>query len=125
MRRALLIGFGPVLLSALLLVAAPSGCFKPKVPDVAFTCGDGGACPDGYECRADGCCHKIGSPLDEHGACGLPLDAAVNPDAAVDAAVDAAANPDAAQIHDAAVDAAPQLDSTPPVDASPTLDASP
>jgi hypothetical protein len=59
-----------------------AGCFKPQVPDVAFTCGPDGGCPDDYECRVDGCCHRLGSSLDEHGACGEPAaDAAVLPDA--------------------------------------------
>ncbi len=57
------------------------GCFKPSIPDVAFRCGDGGLCPEDYECRPDRCCHKIGSSEDEHGQCLVVEDAAVVQDA--------------------------------------------
>ncbi|MDY0004138.1 MAG: hypothetical protein RBU30_22760 [Polyangia bacterium] len=117
MRRALFLCSLPALLASVLLVAAPTGCFKPKLPNVAFSCGDGGLCPDGYECRADGCCHRIGSPADEHGPCTPPADAAVIPDAAQNP--DAA--PDAATPHDAAL----PTDASGLGDASTTQDASP
>lgn len=61
----------------------PGACFDPQIPTVAFRCGEQDACPDGYECRPDGCCHKEGSPLDEHGACGDTSPDAGVPDAQV------------------------------------------
>ena len=71
MRAALLIA---TLVVALL--GAPA-CFKPQIDDVAFRCGDGGMCPSGYSCGTDGCCHKDGSDPNEHGACRVWEDAAV------------------------------------------------
>jgi len=58
-----------------------AGCFEPKLPDTAFRCGENDECPEDYECRADGCCHRIGSPLDEPGPCTQVEDAAVSQDA--------------------------------------------
>ena len=54
-----------------------SACFEPNLPTVAFRCGDGGLCPDDYYCGDDGCCHENGSSPDEHGACLILPDAAV------------------------------------------------
>lgn len=65
--------------------AGAVGCFNPSIPEVAFRCGDGGLCPEDYECRPDGCCHKIGSPADEHGQCLVEQDAAVSMDASITA----------------------------------------
>jgi hypothetical protein len=64
---------GPAgLLGAALLV----GCFNPPAERVQFACDPGGAaeCPDGYECRRDGCCHREDTPDDDaYGACKLNL----------------------------------------------------
>ena len=78
--RALIITL--FLLIALPALALPGlmACFDPELPNVMFECGPGDDCPDGYECRSDGCCHKEGSPADEHGYCAEP-DAAVTQDA--------------------------------------------
>lgn len=79
-----------------LAAAFPGACFDPQLPTVAFRCGEQNACPDGYECRSDGCCHKEGSPLDEHGACSDNLLDAGTPDTgAPDASVPDASVPDA------------------------------
>jgi hypothetical protein len=104
-------------LAALAGGAIVAGCFSPDKPDCAFACAQGShSCPDGYECRADFYCHRIGST----GAC-LGFADGGGPDAAVDAAppdagVDAPA-PDAhidapapdAPAPDAAIDA-PEID---------------
>lgn len=88
MRAALLIA---TLVAA--LVGAPA-CFNPEIADVAFRCGDGGLCPSGYSCGSDGCCHKEGSDPNDHGACFVWEDAAIQ-DAAViqDASPTADASP--------------------------------
>jgi hypothetical protein len=55
------------------LAAAPA-CFNPPAGQVQFSCEPegGSACPDGYECRSDGCCHRQDSPEgDTEGACKL------------------------------------------------------
>jgi len=51
-----------------LLLALPAvalvGCFDYDEPTCSFLCGATGgddACPDDYECRADGYCHKQGT----------------------------------------------------------------
>jgi len=50
-----------------------AGCFNPDQPVCAFSCGPDNLCPDGYQCQADGFCHKAGHT----GACPLFTDAAV------------------------------------------------
>jgi|GEM_PF-3467617 len=57
----------------LTLAMALSACFSPDQPLCTFTCGENGACPDDYECRADNFCHLKGSV----GECPYP-DAAVS-----------------------------------------------
>ena len=50
------------------------GCFTPPNPPVLFACEPDGAaaCPEGYACQADGCCHRIGSDYEQHqGECRL------------------------------------------------------
>jgi hypothetical protein len=42
-------------------VLALAGCYTPYEPACGFTCGSGGACPDGYTCQADHVCHKAGT----------------------------------------------------------------
>ena len=46
----------------LLLLALPpvslGGCFDFDEPVCSFKCGGGTTCPDDYECRSDGYCHK-------------------------------------------------------------------
>lgn len=45
---------------SVLLVA--TGCFDPSIPAIAFVCGASEPrCPSDFECRNDGCCHRIGS----------------------------------------------------------------
>ena len=46
--------------AAALLVtsAANNGCFNPKITDGGLLCADGGLCPDGFHCAADGTCKK-------------------------------------------------------------------
>jgi hypothetical protein len=56
-------------LSALAASIGMAGCFDPDIPDIAFRCGANGECPEGYECRDDECCHRIGSPDVEGTAC--------------------------------------------------------
>jgi len=68
------------ILAALALALLPlstSGCFSPEEPICSFACGDNGACPDNYECRTDGYCHRKGTTE----SC-LFSDAAVAPDLA-------------------------------------------
>ena len=50
-----------VLLAGALLLA---GCVKVNPADGAFTCGAGGACPDGYHCAADNRCWNNGHEPD-------------------------------------------------------------
>lgn len=58
--------------SALALGLLAGACFNPPSGAVQFACDPAGdaACPDGYECRPDGCCHREGSDGDD-GACKL------------------------------------------------------
>ena len=53
---------------------AAGACFNPPGAAVMFACDPSGssACPAGYTCRDDGCCHKDGTddPADD-GACKL------------------------------------------------------
>jgi len=37
------------------------GCFQYDEPTCSFACGAGALCPEDYECRSDGYCHKQGS----------------------------------------------------------------
>lgn len=50
------------------------GCFTAPSDEVLFSCefeGDD-SCPPDYECRDDGCCHRVDSPADaDVGACAL------------------------------------------------------
>ncbi len=49
-------------------------CFTPPADDVLFACEPEGLddCPPGYDCEADGCCHRGGSDLEAMlGACAL------------------------------------------------------
>ncbi len=42
-------------------------CFRAPNDAVLFSCNqEQPACPGGYTCRADGCCHRDGSDYDEH-----------------------------------------------------------
>lgn len=49
--------------AAMLLAAASfSGCFNVDKPTCSYVCSDTApACPDDYECRADGYCHLKGT----------------------------------------------------------------
>jgi hypothetical protein len=50
------------------------GCFDAPAAAVMFSCEPDGAsaCPDGYSCEADGCCHRDGTDVDAHlGECKL------------------------------------------------------
>lgn len=122
MARAFLILLAALLIPSAMILSGQASCFDPKLPTVAFQCGDEGACPDGYECRSDGCCHVIGSPQDYHGPCAPAADAAVDA-APVDAAPADAAPADAAPADAAQVDAGSEDAAA--LDASPSLDASP
>ncbi len=73
-RASLVLAFG---LGLGLSLGAGAGCFQAPADDVLFACepdaSDGSdACPSGYRCESDGCCHKIGSDVDANlGACAL------------------------------------------------------
>jgi hypothetical protein len=119
-------------LLALALLALPA-CFNVDQQPCTYACGPGGACPDDYQCLADGYCHLHGEPA----ACGysdmaMTLDANVDmsmmPDQAMpdssmpadgSAAVDASMPVDAAMAGDSAmpVDSAQSVDASEPVDA--------
>jgi hypothetical protein len=62
-----------------------TGCFRVQEPDCAFTCTYGSSatpCPNGYECKDDGFCHREGSV----GACGaIDDDAGIGDAAGADA----------------------------------------
>jgi hypothetical protein len=118
--------------------AALAGCYDQPKPNCTFVCGEGGACPDDYQCGTDDLCHLVlpGGALAE---CGFtipdgPTDARVDAaidapmiDAAPDAAPDASlpdadppdAPPDAPLPPDAAPDAPPLPDAPPAPDAAP------
>jgi hypothetical protein len=50
------------LLSIAALALACAGCFSPDEPVCSYACAEvAPKCPDDYECRPDGYCHKIGS----------------------------------------------------------------
>ncbi|MEM6292894.1 MAG: hypothetical protein AAGA54_16585 [Myxococcota bacterium] len=46
-------------------VAGFAGCFTAPSADVQFSCDpeDAPACPPGYACEADGCCHRDGTDV--------------------------------------------------------------
>lgn len=48
--------------------ALASACFDAPQPAVQFSCdpAQAPACPEGYTCEADGCCHLDGSDYDAH-----------------------------------------------------------
>lgn len=51
-----------------------AGCFDAPAAAVMFSCEPDGAsaCPDGYSCEADGCCHRDGTDVAAHlGECRL------------------------------------------------------
>jgi hypothetical protein len=57
-------------------IALLTACFAAPNPPVLFACEPEGAaaCPSGYTCHIDGCCHRDGSDLDEHeGACRIGM----------------------------------------------------
>ena len=65
MSRRLLVG---------LALGLGAACFEPPADSVIFSCEPDGAdaCPPGYTCESDGCCHRDGSDVEEHsGACKL------------------------------------------------------
>jgi hypothetical protein len=116
-------------LLGLLLAAglALPACYETPAPACAFLCGQGGACPDGYTCRADSWCRRQDVPDDA--VCSPALSDAATPapdappaDAAFDASTADAAARDAAPLDAAPLDAALPDASSP--DASPP-DAAP
>ena len=67
MERAIFFGLVAGLLASVACFSAPSA-------DVQFSCDldDAPACPDGYTCRDDGCCHRDGSDFEANeGGCRL------------------------------------------------------
>jgi hypothetical protein len=55
-------------------LGAISACFNAPAGDVLFSCasGDEPACPQGYSCESDGCCHRDGSDVQAgYGDCAL------------------------------------------------------
>ncbi len=64
-----------ILAAAFALGLTAGACFRPPSADVLFSCDpvEAPACPPGYTCQDDGCCHKDGTDPDENrGACMLP-----------------------------------------------------
>jgi hypothetical protein len=86
----------PALLVAAAALAAVAGCYDTPRPPCAFSCGQGGACPDGYSCRADDWCKR--DDLSDDLACGPPRPdgAAPAPDASTDDGGDGGEPADAA-----------------------------
>lgn len=73
-RRVIGARLGLVLAAALGAVLGLAACFDLPADDVTFSCDPQGAsaCPDGYRCEDDGCCHRIGSDVSASlGACAL------------------------------------------------------
>lgn len=67
---------------------ALGGCFSPSQPICSYACADNAPrCPDHYECRPDGYCHRIGTTA----ACSfsdMSTDMSANvPDMGMDASV--------------------------------------
>jgi hypothetical protein len=103
-------------LALLLCMVFAAGCFETPQPVCAFLCGNGGDCPDGYDCAPDGFCKR--ADVNPNMACpgiSIEIDASDVDAPLVDAEVpdadptapDADTTPDAA-VPDAAVpDAAP------------------
>ncbi len=62
-----------LLLATLSLGTALGACFNPPAAAVMFSCPESApACPDGYTCESDRCCHRTGSDVDaNYGGCGL------------------------------------------------------
>lgn len=72
------------LLALCALALCTAGCFSPEKPICSYVCADTAPkCPDDYECRSDGYCHKIGTS-----------DACPFSDAAMPADLSATAPPD-------------------------------
>jgi hypothetical protein len=66
-------------LALLVVVLAAGGCFSPDRPVCSYACSDTAPkCPDDYECRSDGYCHRVGTTA----ACGFS-DAAMPQDLSV------------------------------------------
>lgn len=64
-------------LALTLVGGAGISCFQAPSDDVTFSCepGDEPACPAGYSCEKDGCCHRDGSDVEDNlGACALGVD---------------------------------------------------
>jgi hypothetical protein len=66
----------------LALAAAPGGCYRPNIVDGGLRCADGGVCPEGFYCGANGLCQK-GSEM----VCKAPL-IHVDPICAADPGID-------------------------------------
>jgi hypothetical protein len=57
-----------------LLFGLAAACFEAPSDSVVFSCDpeSAPACPPGYTCEEDGCCHRDGSDVEEHfGKCRL------------------------------------------------------
>jgi len=57
-----------------LVIGLGAACFNAPSDAVIFRCDPDSApaCPPGYTCEEDGCCHRDGSDVEEHfGACRL------------------------------------------------------
>ena len=56
------------------LALGAGACFELPADNVTFSCEgtSDDACPTGYRCEADGCCHRVGSDVAANlGACAL------------------------------------------------------
>lgn len=98
----------PLLGLLLLAGLALPACYDTPTPACAFLCGQGGACPDGYTCRADSWCRREDVPDDT--VCAPPSDASPT---AADAAPGDASTFDAAPLDAALFDAATSDAATP------------
>ncbi len=88
---------------ALTFIVLATGCYETPRPECAFICGDNGACPADYSCRADNWCKR--SDVQDTFVCDTrAVDAATSIDAAIGAD---AATTDAAATDAAATDARP------------------
>src|SRR5262249_3855798 len=64
----------PAALALLIAGVMAAGCYKPKILDGGLLCAvgaDGGVCPEGYYCAANGVCNK-GDPMACDGAPKIP-----------------------------------------------------